>query len=401
MTDNDARETQGLLANHPLLRPLTASQQWFVDTLFARITEPGNDWPTFDFVKRKLRPHGVDAANELAAFPIGANRGNPSMGYRHIWTEGGGRAINEGTRVRLTIAGIRQENTGSGRLFADYLARVVGELALLEEAIAPDPDGVANATFGLADVLSHIGGSNGYRDLVPLIASVLEREPPIFGCARLSGSAEEKTWLVDLRNDLSAFVGVTDSEDYVRRVLVSIGADQPETTASVVDTPLSLIDEIGYLDAVWQARMRQAQLFGATRVASCAGLALMCSSSEEFDARMNALYDVLNRIEVTLKPEDEVALKGRAGSLQRLRARLHSDLPEEEHARVDASISLLQNAIGIRAALHTGQQDKLPARYHAIGLTFPPEDYRVAWDHLRGRASWAIRSIRQAVETLP
>jgi hypothetical protein len=194
---------------------------------------------------------------------------------------------------------------------------------------------------------------------------------------------------------------VTDSEDYVRRVLVSIGADQPLTTASVVDTPLSLIDEIGYLDAVWQARMRRPSLFGATRVASCAGLALPCSSSEEFDARMNALYDVLNRMDVTLEPEDEAALKGRPGSLQRLRVRLHRDLPEEEHARVDATISLLQDAIGIRAALHTGAQDRLPARYHALGLTFPPPEYRLAWDHIRGRTSWAIRSIRQAIETLP
>jgi hypothetical protein len=80
---------------------------------------------------------------------------------------------------------------------------------------------------------------------------------------------------------------------------------------------------------------------------------------------------------------------------------LHRDLPEEEHARVDATISLLQDAIGIRAALHTGAQDRLPARYHALGLTFPPPEYRLAWDHIRGRTSWAIRSIRQAIETLP
>ncbi len=192
MTNQDAGVTPNLLATHPLLRPLTASQQRFVDTLFARMTVPGNDWPTFDFVKRKLRPHGIDAATELAAFPIGANRGNASMGYRHIWAEGGGHVVNEGSRVRLTIAGIREESTGAGRPFADYLARVVGKLAILEESIAADADTVAVATFDLAVVLSGVGGSNTYRDFVPLIASVLEREPPIFGCARPSGSAEEE-----------------------------------------------------------------------------------------------------------------------------------------------------------------------------------------------------------------
>jgi hypothetical protein len=230
---------------------------------------------------------------------------------------------------------------------------------------------------------------------------VLEREPPIFGCVRLSGFTDETRWLIDLRNDLSAFVGVTDSEDYIRRVLVAIGADRPTLIESAVDTPLALIDEMGYLDAVWQARTKLGPLFGASRIASCAGLALSCQSSEEFDARMNALYDVLNRMEVPLSPEDQSALKGRPGSLQRLRARLHRDLPDDEHARVDASIGLLQDAIRIRAALHSGAQEELPTRYGSLGLPYPPTDYRAAWDHIRGRASWAIRSIRQSIETLP
>jgi hypothetical protein len=394
-------QVEDSLARHPLLQSVSAAQQQFIDTLFGRITAVGNDWPVFDFVNRVLRSHGVDAATELADFPIAANRGNPNMGYRHIWTEGGGRAVNEGSRVRLTIAGLRQESTGGGKQFADFLARVVGKLATLEESIVADPDAVATAAFDLKEVLSHVAGSRTYQDFVALIASVLEREPPIFRCARLTGSAEDKIWMVDLRNDLSAFVGVTDSEDYVRRVLVSIGADRPPIVTSTIDTSLALIDEIGYLDAVWQARTASAPLFGATRVASCTGLALPCSSSEEFDARMNALYDVLNRIEVPLDLEDEAALKGRPGTLQRLRARLHRDLPDEDHARIDASIGLLQNAIRIRAALHFGAQDELPSRYHSLGLSYPPADYRAAWDHIRGRAAWAIRSIRQAVETLP
>lgn len=116
---------------------------------------------------------------------------------------------------------------------------------------------------------------------------------------------------------------------------------------------------------------------------------------------MNALYDVLNRVEVTLASEDEEALKGRPGSLQRLRARLYRDLPEDEHARVDSSIRLLQDAVRIRAALHSGAQAELASRYRSLGLVYPPTSYGTAWDHIRGRASWAIRSIRPSVETLP
>jgi len=392
---------QDPIAEHPLLQPVSAAQQLFIDTLFAPVTVVGNDWPVFDFVKRMLRAKGIDAVAELAAFQVGANRVNPSMGYRHIWAEGGAAALNEGSRMRLTIAGLRQQSSGAGRQFADFLARIVGKLATLEVGIVPDPDAVATATFNLKKVSSDVRGWLTYKSYVSLIASVLDREPPIWGCIQLSGSTDEPIWLVNLRNDLSAFVGVTDSEDYVRRVLVSIGADQPAVVTSAIDTPLALIDEIGYLDATWQARTKEPPLFGATRVSSCAGLALSCSSSEEFDARMNALYDVLSRIEVTLEPEDEAALKDRLGTLQRLRARLHRELPDEEHARVDSSIGLLQDAIRIRAALHTGAQQELPRRYRSLGLSYPPDDYGGAWDHIRGRTSWAIRSIRQAVETLP
>jgi hypothetical protein len=148
VTDQEL-DTEDPLTGHPLLRAVSAAQQRFIDALFARVTAPGKDWPVFDYVNRVLRIHGVDAATELALFPIGANRGNPNMGYRHIWTEGGGFAVNEGSRVRLTIAGLRRESTGGGRQFADFLARVVGNLATLEESIEPDPDAIATATFDL------------------------------------------------------------------------------------------------------------------------------------------------------------------------------------------------------------------------------------------------------------
>jgi hypothetical protein len=48
----------------------------------------------------------------------------------------------------------------------------------------------------------------------------------------------------------------------------------------------------------------------------------------------------------------------------------------------------------IAGALGVHWRDDLqdPVRRDFIGAT---------WDHIRGRAAWAIRSIRQAVETLP
>ena len=403
MTDEITEEPIDPLAEHALLAPVTPTQQRLLTAIFTPVSNPANDWPIYDYVRRVLRRSGVDVATELVAFPVITHRTRGGRQYRHVWTDGGGMTLNENSRIQLTIAGLRAEGSG-GPPFADFLARVIGRIAELESEIEPDPDKPATETYDLVQVVEVVQGYNSYKQFLPLIGTILGREEPVFGCTSEFGIQGSKTWKVQLRDDLTDFIGVKDATDYVRQLLTSMGADQPLPEPTPIDVPLALIDEIGYLDAVWQARIGRPSLFGGARIASCAGLALPCATSAEFDARMNALYDVLNRIEVPLKPEDEATIKaqGRSGSLQRLRHRLATaGLPEEEFDRVDSSIGTLQDAIRIRAALHSGVEGELPKRYRALGLSFPPGPYPTTWDHIRGRCSVAIRSIRQAVETLP
>jgi hypothetical protein len=306
--------------------------------------------------------------------------------------------------VRLTIAGLRAESTGGGSQFADFLARVIARLALLESEIEPNPVGDATATFNLDDVIGPVQGSTSWGGThLPLIASILEREPPIFGCI-IPVTQGDRSWSdLILRSDLTSFLDVTSSDDYVSRVLISIGADQPQMpVVAEIDHPLALIDEIGYLDAIWQARTQQPALFGATQVSSCAGLALSCSTSQEFDVRMNALYDVINRLAVPLSEAEnrELSERSRRGSLQRLQLFLSSRLPEEQLPRVDESIRTLQTVLRIRAAVHTGSSQRdLPRLYDSIGVRYPPPDYGSAWDSIRVRVAWAVRSLRQTMET--
>lgn len=405
MTDDvsDDGDQTDLVAAHPLMAPLSPAQQAFVDVLFRQMATSGS-WPIFDWVRRVLRNRGIDAAAELARLPHALNRERSGRQYRHVWIDGGGIAVSENSRVQLTIAGLLAESSGAGKAFADFLARVVAEIAEIESNLVPDPDTPPVATVELTDVLQRVQGHRAYGDYVDLIGSVLSREEPVFGCASRSGQPESMTWKVNLRDDLSLYLGITDSKDYLHKLLVSMGVDRPREAPPSNDRPLALVDEIGYLDAVWQARVDRRSLFGAARVASCAGLTLSSSTSEEFDSRMNALYDVLNRIDVELTPEDELEMKsqGRSGSLQRLRQKMRTaGLPEEDFERVDASIGALQDAIRIRAALHSGVEGELPARYRRLGLSYPPADYGAAWDNVRIRCAGAVRSIRQTLETLP
>lgn len=401
--ESEGPDQPGLIAAHPLMTPLAWAQEQFVDVLFLQATSAGS-WPIFDWLRRVLRKRGIDAATELARFPAAVDRARSRRSYRHVWTDAGLGALNESSRVQLTIAGLRAEGSGGGRAFGDFLARVVGQIAEWESQVVPDPDTPPVATVELTDILRRVKGHRRYLDNLDLIGTVLSREAPILGCASRSGPLESRTWKVNLRDDLTTYLGVKDSEDYLRRLLISMGVDYPAVFPLSDDRPLALVDEMGYLDAVWQARIDRHSLFGAARVASYAGLALSCSTSEEFDSRMNALYDVLNRIDVSLSAKDEAEMKsqGRSGSLQRLRHRMRTaGLPEEDFDRVDVSIGTLQDAIRIRAGVHSGVQRELPARYRRLSLSYPPTDYGATWNDVRDRCAGAVRSIRQALETLP
>jgi hypothetical protein len=246
-----------------------------------------------------------------------------------------------------------------------------------------------------------VPGLKHFGIYLPLFAPVLEREVPLWGSTwSKDDQSGTPRYNIDVKSDLTAFVGTEGIADYLSRLLEVMGSNRPVADPAPLDVPLALVDEMGYLDAVWQARTKRSALFGAAQVSTYTGLVLPCASPEDFDSRMNALYDVLNRLEVPIT-EETPEMKGRTGTLQRLRAQLLLELPDDDAARVTESIKVLQAAVSVRAALHTGRQSDLPRAYGALGLTFPPQDYGRAWDHVRGRCSWAIRSIRQALETLP
>ena len=398
---DDDREDEPAPPKHPLLAPLDAGQQLLVDLVFERAVVPGQQWPVYDYLVRTMRKAGQDADRVLLSFPVAENQNNPSLRYRHFFTAGnGGAAQRRDARIHLTIAGLSTAEP-PGPAFANFLTGMIAVLARRERDIVPDPDAEVSHTFDLDDIVHSVPGFQQFDVHLPLFASVLEHEVPLWGSTwpREDQSGTPR-YNIDLRSDLTAFVGTDGIADYLSRLLEVMGSNRPVAAPAPLDVPLALVDEMGYLDAVWQARTKRSALFGAAQVSSCARLVLPCASPEDFDSRMNALYDVLNRIEVPIT-EDAPEMKGRMGSLQRLRAQLLLDLPDDDAARVDESIKALRAAVSVRAALHTGRQRDLPRAYEALGLTFPPQDYGRAWDHVRGRCSWAIRSIRQALETLP
>lgn len=401
MTINEDLGTPDPLPTHPLIAPLTDEQQCLVDALAWPALAPGGTWPVFDYAIRILRGKGIDAEAELAGMPVAANRTNPMMGYRHVWAEGGGNALRNDKQVQVTVAGLLTESSGQGAPLAAYVVRIIRELARLESEIVPDPKQVATASFDFGPIAASVQGAERYGTNLFLVQSILDREPPTWNTVRKSGSTDQTAWIADLNRDLTGFLWVSDPYDYLERILDYLGSRiPPATTTSPITPPLELISELGYLDAVWQTRFGEGPLFGTVRIPSSAALAIDCASADEFNARLNALYDVLSQIKVTLEPDDErEASSGQEKSLARLKRKLRASLDEELRPEPVEAVSILQAAVRIRSSLHTGVDKELQRLYERMGLRYPPVDVSTAWDQIRGRCSTAIRTIRLAVET--
>ncbi len=198
---------------------------------------------------------------------------------------------------------------------------------------------------------------------------------------------------------LPLFLGVTEPEDYLARVVRSFGAHEATTAPPVLPTGLSLPEALGYLDAVWQAQART-RLLGISRPAAAAKMAAACASADEFDARLSAVADILGSLTVQLSAvQQQEADEAKEGSLVRLRRSLKAKLGPEAFERASAAVGDLQDAVRIRAGgQHSDATSEIPARFARLGVKYPPPDWGGAWEQVRVRCTTAVNAIREELE---
>jgi hypothetical protein len=172
---------------------------------------------------------------------------------------------------------------------------------------------------------------------------------------------------------------------------------------SLVDPPADVArrvaDEIDYLTLIYRDRYG-ARLWTIPQARTISELFGECDSGEDFQRRVAALADLLSRLDPhdQLDEADRLGPDGtRVGSLIALERLLTRDHPEA----VDA-VRMLRHIASARNAfpIHT-RNDRLRASLSALGVDFPPGDWRVAWLRVLTAFWTSLQAIRIALQTAP
>jgi hypothetical protein len=165
-------------------------------------------------------------------------------------------------------------------------------------------------------------------------------------------------------------------------------------------SPLSLPEQLGFLDTVWRVAFKR-PLLQLGPAAHVAGLALGCASREEFTARLSDLADVLDSLHVSadLLPSDQAAARG---ALIRVGLALgESDLDQDGKDRVAAAVTTLRSVVRIRVGLQHGDAAKeLPEHFGKLQISYPPTDWETGWNQVRARTVDSLVQLRDEIRRL-
>lgn len=161
---------------------------------------------------------------------------------------------------------------------------------------------------------------------------------------------------------------------------------------------LGVPESFDVLDAHWRLAFGgKRRLVTLSTVTGPSTLSLGCSTRTEFESRLSALADVIDRLSIDddLLPV-ELAEKQKTGSLNRLEASLTHKLPAEQHISISQGIQTLRRVRQARnAAQHGMAEGGLTERLAVLGITNAPPDWAGAWDAIRSVTVDALTVIRQ------
>lgn len=186
----------------------------------------------------------------------------------------------------------------------------------------------------------------------------------------------------------------------------------PEPVAAQPVSPLGLPEQFDVLDAYWRLRFGSRQhLIDLHTITGAASLALSCGSRADFESRLSALADIIDRLVVddTLLPamteaERKAQIKG---SLDKLQGALLHQLPAHHRAGIERAVLTLRRVRQARNAIQhgTARDGGLTAKLRELGIHDAPPNWGDAWDIIRVQVSDALSGLRnelsRAIDAAP
>lgn len=152
-------------------------------------------------------------------------------------------------------------------------------------------------------------------------------------------------------------------------------------------SPLELPEQFDVLDSEWRLLFGPSKrLLKLATVHSTASLAMDCASRGDFEQRLTALADIIDKLTVAesllshLSEEDRKA-KIR-GSLDAMEQALLAKLPEKHHTRVSKAIKTLRSVHQIRNGMQHGTNGEqgMIAKLQHLNIRDVPPNWRGAWN---------------------
>lgn len=373
-----------------LLDEVSADAQLLLDILvdaFARTDQ----WPIRQYVAHEMATAGLDLSEVLRGLPEWDRQ------YQAVRVLQATAALPNaprelGDRIAPTVYGlVHCGRPIAGQLVRAFLAGVaVGYQRQL--SLLPDPETVKPVT------LSGEALTAGIRQRLGPFGEVSERQ------VRLMLAGEPATWLgVSPDPDspdwtwnlwfgsLRTFA-VGAGPGYLAALEELIGgAPAPQPSWAPVE-PSALPRALDHLDLVWLVHAGQ-RLFQRPGFARTASLAEAATSADEFDARCNALCDVLSML--TVPPADNIQ-----GTLNLLKAALAQHVSDPVHLQraVDA-VDILRNVVALRRGqAHAGAASASLKAAARLGIRFTG-DWAESWDRVRQITIEAIYALIDGLDT--
>jgi hypothetical protein len=370
---------------HPLLAPLTSEQQLAVDVVAAAFVAEDYQWPFYDHIERELGRHNLDAIEVLQSFPtLGAWNYSALAWQRNEAPE---------AEVGLTVVGMW--HSAALRSYLPVFFGLVHFLIALRKERPTRRRAVVTLTVTSDEFREYwLSTRQSPQPLPPrLTLQLKEHEYPL----RLgSGSYDESgNWSTAVTRWILPFEGVDSIEAYVATLDALVG--RPPTIEPVLDSPLSLVASLDFLNAVWRLAHGGVRLFDFTSAERTTRLAWPVATADEFAAHLSAFADIFREADKRLQKGS----RSQVHPLGRMKADLLGRVDKGAATRVSDAIQTLEAIITLRdAGQHADAGDRAIRAAEHLGVPYHPTNWSTAWQKISTEAINAINAVREELNAV-